>query len=164
MTGTAFTCFWCVSVRWARAGREPNWIKAWNGFLMKDWEKNYQYLSASLEILHIFWRTVAVSPAESLNALSGMIRLEEADWLSNVSSVLTLQRRKPPQSFAGGCWGSASCSRRRRGKSCAPGRKRPCHYSSWMRNSEYPHAEKKSGHKMEAAISYGNVPKVGVYD
>lgn len=74
---------------------------------------------------------------------SGMIRLVEADCLSNVSSVLTLQRWKPPQSFAGGCWGSESCSRRRRGKSCAPGHKMPCHYSSWMRNSEYPHAEKK---------------------
>lgn len=136
----------------------------WIFFFIKDWEKKYQHLSVSLDILHIFWQTVADSPAKSLNTLSGMIRLVESDCLSNVSSVLTLQRWKPPQSFAGGCWGSESCSRRRRGKSCAPGHKMPCRYSSWMRNSEYPHAEKKNRIKTEAAISYGNIPKAGVYD
>lgn len=73
--------------------------------------------------------------------------------------VLTLQCWRPPQSFACGCWGSGSRSQRIQGKNCAPGHKMPCRYSSWMKNSEYPHAEGED----KFQISDGKIPKVGKY-
>lgn len=77
-----------------------------------------------------------------------------------VLCILTLQCWRPPQSFACGCLGSASCSQRTQGKNCAPGHKTPCHYSSWMRSSGYPHAGKTNRIKMEAVIDNdGNIPK-----
>lgn len=40
----------------------------------------------------------------------------------------------------------------------------PCHYSSWMRSSGCPHAEKKNRNKTEAVINGGNIPRVGLCD
>lgn len=163
MSGAAFTCFWCVSLTRAWAGKEPNWIKTWNGFFL------YKGLREEISASFCFswYSSHLLANCFSCGVARHSLSKDMVSWgwlPVNVSSVLTLQRWKPPQSFAGGCWGSESCSRRRRGKSCAPGHKMPCHYSSWMRNSEYPHAEKKTRIKTEAAISYGNIPKAGVYD
>lgn len=87
----------------------------------------------------------------SHSTLAAIVRLAETKTI-----LLTLQHWRPPQSFAGGCWGSASCSRKHQGKNCAPGHRMPCRYSSWMKNSECPHAEKTKQRQWEVV---GTFPK-----
>lgn len=69
--------------------------------------------------------------------------------------VLTLQKRRPPQSFGGGSEASAYCSQMHRGRNCGPRHRRPCHHSSWMRSSGCPRAERETELPRDRVTSFG---------